>query len=375
MKRAIAAVVLLLQAGGGTAPPPAPDPAWQKLDSFISFVRKRNAQDYAVPGANAIDEGRYVTLGGIEQWITIRGEDRANPVLLFLHGGPGDATNPWGYAAFRRWLKAFTVVQWDQRGSGRTLARSGAAIAPTITIDRMAQDGVELAELLRKSLQKDKILVVGHSWGSILGVYMVKARPDLFTAYVGTGQVGNSRKNYAAAFDALVQKATKIGDRQALAELREIGPPPYANGRGYGVQRKWSNFFEGADLFIGSMFGLAMHAPGSTPQDIVDWGDGQILSAERLVPQTSSLDPKALLGDFALPVYVIQGAEDFTTPTSLAREFVASIHAPRKSFSTIPGAGHFAVFMKSGEFLTELQARLGARASRAAGTAAKGAAR
>jgi pimeloyl-ACP methyl ester carboxylesterase len=375
MKRVLAAVVLLLQAGGGgTAPPPATDAVWQKLDSFLSFGRNRNARDYAIHGANAIDEGRYVTLGGIEQWITIRGEDRANPVLLFLHGGPGDATNPWGFAAFRRWVKAFTVVQWDQRGSARTLAKSGRSVAPTITIDRMAQDGIELAELVRKSLQKDKILIVGHSWGSILGVYMAKARPDLFTAYVGTAQVGNSSRNYAVAYDALIRKATQVGDRQAIAELQEVGPPPYANGRGYGVQRKWANFFEGADLFIGSMLGLAMHAPGYTAQDINDWFEGQVLSAERLVPQTSALDPKALLGDFALPVYVIQGAEDFTTPTSLAREFVATIHAPRKSFSTIPGAGHFAVFTKSGEFLAELQARVGARAPRAAGSAAKGAA-
>src|SRR5262249_53596038 len=161
------------------------------------------------------------------------------------------------------------------------------SVADTITIDRMARDGIELAEVLRKSLQKDKILLVGHSWGSILGVHMIKARPDLFTAYVGTGQVGNSPKNYAVAYDALVQKATQLGDRQALAELKEIGPPPYANGRGYGVQRKWANFFEGANLFIGSMLGLSMQAPGSTPQDIIDWFDGQVLSAERLVPQTS----------------------------------------------------------------------------------------
>jgi pimeloyl-ACP methyl ester carboxylesterase len=373
MKRAIAAVVLLLQAAGSTAP--APESTWQKLDSYLSFGRRRNTQDYAVHGTNPIDEGRYVTIGGIEQWITIRGEDRANPVLLFLHGGPGDATNPWGFAAFRRWLKVFTVVQWDQRGSGRTLAKSGPSIAPSITIERMAQDGVELAELLRKSLQKEKILVVGHSWGSILGVYMVKARPELFSAYVGTGQVASSPRNYAVAYDALMRKAAQLGDREAIAELKDIGPPPYANGRGYGVQRKWANFFEGADLFIGSMFGLAMHAPGSTPQDIIDWFDGQVLSAERLVPQTSALDPKALFGEFALPVHVIQGDEDFTTPTSLAREFVAAIHAPRKSFSTIPGAGHFAVFTRSGEFLRELQARVGARAPRAPGSEAMGAAR
>ena len=130
-----------------------------------------------------------------------------NPVLLLLHGGPGDATNPWGYAGFRSWMKRFTVVQWDQRGSGRTLGRNGAALAPTITIDRMTQDGIELAELLRKTLQKDKIVLVGHSWGSTLGVFMAKARPDLFYAFVGTGQVADPGRNYAVAYDELLKKA------------------------------------------------------------------------------------------------------------------------------------------------------------------------
>jgi len=333
----------------------------ETLDWGTAFVRDRNARDYAFATANGIDEGRYVTIGGIEQWITIRGEDRRNPVLLFLHGGPGDATNPWGYAAFRSWLKTFTVVQWDQRGTGRTLGKSGPSVAPTITIDRMTQDGIELAEMLRRTLQKDKIVLVGHSWGSILGVMMAKARPDLFSAFVGTGQLGDPQRNYAAAYDALLEHATRVGEARAVRELKDVGPPPYADGRGYGVQRKWSNLFEGADFFIASMVGLALDAPDYRPHDIKDWFDGQVLSAERLVPQTSAtsaLTAKALGGDFAVPVFVFQGAEDFTTPTGLARAFVQSIRAPRKAFVAIPDGGHFAVFIKRDAFLHELVARV-----------------
>ncbi len=310
---------------------------------------------------NGVDEGRYVTIGGIEQWITIRGEDRQNPVLLFLHGGPGDATNPWGYAAFRSWLKAFTVVQWDQRGTGRTLGRNGPSQAATITVDRMVQDGIELAEALRRTLQKDKIILVGHSWGSILGVLMAKARPDLFSAFVGTGQVADPQQGYRVAYNALLEKAVKLGEARAIHELKDVGPPPYADGRGYGVQRKWANLFEGADFFIASMVGLALNAPGYRPHDISDWFDGQVLSADRLVPQTSAtsaLTATTLGGDFAVPVFVFQGAEDFTTPTSLARTFVQSIRAPHKAFVAIPEGGHFAVFMKRDIFLRELAAKV-----------------
>lgn len=352
------AVALPMFAPGRGQPPPQDAAEFQKLDAMMAFLRSRNARDYAITAANGIDEAKYVEIGGIEQWITIRGEDRSNPVLLLLHGGPGDATNLWGYAGFRSWLKTFTVVQWDQRGAGRTMGRNGASLAPTITIERMAQDGIELAELLRKTLGTTKIILVGHSWGSTLGVFMVKARPDLFHAFVGTGQVADPGKNYAVAYDELLKKAESLGDERAIRELREVGPPPYPDGQGYGVQRKWSNLFEGADFFLSSMFGFALTAPGYSLRDVNDWIDGQVLSGERLVPQTSALDPTRLGGEFAVPVFVIQGAEDFTTPTSLARSFVNSIRAPRKEFVPIEGGGHFAVFMKSDAFLNELVARV-----------------
>jgi len=361
-------VVSLLAGVLGTAAPPLAlggqsrlEPPGAELDKVLAtmaFLRDRNARDYALTSPGGIDDARYVEIGGIQQWVTIRGEDRKNPVILFLHGGPGDATNPWAYAVFRPWHKYFTVVQWDQRGAARTLGKNPRSLAETITIDRMAQDGVELTQMLRKRLGQDKIILVGHSWGSILGVFMVKARPDLFCAFVGTGQVADPGQSYVVAHRELLAKAAALGEQGAIRELREVGPPPYANGRGYAVQRKWSNFFEGADIFLMATFGLALGAPSSTLRDVNDWLDGQGVSAERLVPQTSALGPRALGGDFALPVFVIQGADDFTTPTSLAKSFVDSIRAPRKAFVAIEGGGHFAVFMRSSAFLRELVSRV-----------------
>jgi pimeloyl-ACP methyl ester carboxylesterase len=329
----------------------------RKLMPLFDFVRARNARDYVISGPNVIDEAKYLRIGGIEQWITIRGEDRANPVVLILHGGPGDATNPWGYAGFRTWLKTYTVVQWDQRGSGKTLGRNGKDSAAALTIDRLVQDGVELADTLRTSLRKDKIILVGHSFGSMLGVLMAKAKPELFSAFVGTGQVGDPSRGYTVAFEALLAHAHAVGDARAVRELEEIGPPPYKDGQGYRVQRRWSNLFEGADAFIASMMGFALDAPGYTIHDVNDWLDGQIVSGDRLVPESSAVTAAALTGRFALPVFVIQGADDFTTPTSLARTFVDGVDAPRKAFVTIKG-GHFAVFMNAPEFLQELRALL-----------------
>lgn len=355
----VAVLAVVSSAFGSAAPAAESDSAGvQKFMEMRTFVAKRNEQSYRITTPRGIEEARYVAVGGIEQYITIRGEDRDNPVILFLHGGPGDATNPWGYLAFRSWLKHFTVVQWDQRGAGRTLGKSGPDIAPTITIEQMTKDGVELTEYLRKALQKDKVILVGHSWGSILGLSLAKARPDLYYAFVGTGQVGDSVRNYSVAYEDLLKKAQSLGDRTALEELRAIGPPPYADFRGWSVQRKWANLFEHADLFINGMFGAALSAPGYSLADLDDWNNGQDVSGRQLIPQTSKLDMRALGGQFALPVFVIQGAEDFTTPTGLARELVASIRAPRKELVTIRGAGHFAVFMRTDEFLQELLKRV-----------------
>ena len=331
---------------------------FQKLEPALKFLRNRNARDHAVTSPNGIDEAFYFNFGGIEQWITVRGEDRGNPVLLFLHGGPGDAVTPWGYAAFRSWLKYFTVVQWDQRGAGRTFGRNRKDVASNITIERMVQDGVELSELLLKKLHKDKIVLVGHSWGSTLGVFMVKARPELFHAFVGTGQVADPARNYVVAHAALLKKASREGNTRALQELNEVGPPPYKDGKGFAVQRKWANLFEGADAFLMSTVGFALAAPGYSVGDINDWFEGQSVTAGQLVPKTSALDPKLLGGEFLVPVFIIQGAEDFTTPTSLARAYLKSLRAPRKVFAAIDGAGHFAVFTKQDAFLKELKARV-----------------
>ena len=358
------ALACITPAAGAQTPrdslsPAARDSEYRKFDDLLVFLRARTTAQFAITSPNGIDEGAFVPIGGIDQWITIRGQDRDNPVLLILHGGPGDVTNPWTFAMFAPWEDHFTVVQWDQRGAGRTLGRNGTQIGPTMTIDRMAQDGIELADYLRHHLNKRKILVVAHSFGSIIGLKMVRARPDLFYAYVGTGQVADETKNYYAAYDALVKKARAIGNQQAVAELTRAGPPPYKSGDGYRVQWTWANRFEGADQFLYERLGLSLVAPGSSVRDINLSADGQRLSGDRLlVPPATSVTPADLGLDFAIPVFFFQGAEDFTTPTALAHEYLDALKAPQKAFVPIEGGGHFAMFMKPDQFLKELVTRV-----------------
>lgn len=338
--------------------PAARDSEYRKLDELVAILRARATAQFAITSPKGIDEGAFVQIGGIDQWITVRGQDRDNPVLLILHGGPGDVTNPWTFAMFAPWEQHFTVVQWDQRGAGKTFERNGTQIGPAMTIDRMAQDGIELADYLRHHLNKSKIILVAHSFGSIIGLKMVRARPDLFYAYVGTGEIADETRNYYAAYDALMKKARATGNQEALADLTRIGHPPYKSGEGYRVQWKWANRFEGANEFLFERLGLALVAPGSSLHDFNAAEDGERLSGDRLVGQATSQTSADLGLDFAIPMFFFQGAEDFTAPTELAHQYLDALKAPQKAFVPIEGAGHFAMFMKPDVFLKELIARV-----------------
>ena len=341
-----------------------PDASTAQQLQFQDWLGERSGNHerlYALRGNDAIEEASYVPIGGIDQWITIRGEHRDNPVLLFLHGGPGDATNPWSYPYFAAWEKAFTVVQWDQRGAGRTLERNGAPPAGTLTIGQLVRDGLELSEYLRTHLRQDRIILVGHGWGAVLGVLMVKARPELFAAFVGTGQIVDPVADERAAYQAVLATAQAAGDSQALTHLRAIGVPPYAPGSPAGqLFDRWLQRCEGsaADAFLTGRIGLALTAPGYTLQDVDAWIGGRTLSAQDLQKQIRELAPRRLAGPLALPVFVFQGARDCSSPASSAMDYVELLQAPMKAFVAIPDAGHFAVFTHSDQFLRLLVQRV-----------------
>src|ERR1700683_848064 len=336
------------------APAPSFDESsYSKFDQLLAFFRDRTAKEYLIDTTKGIQESTFVSIGGIDQWITIRGADRNNPVLLFVHGGPGDATSAWSLPYFRAWEKHFPVVQWDQRGAGKTFGKSGPSIAPTMTLDRMTNDGLELTYYLRKHLDTPKIILVAHSFGTILALRMVQQKPELFLAYVGTGQVADETTNYAVAYQSLLQHAHDTHNREALDELKTVGPPSYSDYRGYEVQRKRSNRFEHADVFLPGTVTLALQSPGYTIRDLDDTLDGEVFSADQLVPQTKSAAMKDLGLHFAIPMFFFEGADDFSTPTELARKYLNTLDAPRKEFIPIP-AGHFAVFTHSDDFLAQL---------------------
>jgi len=318
------------------------------------------ARTLAIDPKRGIDEALFVKIGGIDQAIQIRGEDRANPVLLVVHGGPGISMIGLT-TVFRPWEKSFTIVQWDQRGAGRTFGRNGgAAEAAQMTIDRMTRDGLELATYLCGHLHKRKIVLLGHSWGTVLGVRMVKQRPDLFAAYVATGELVDKQLNERTSYDIVLGMARAAHNAQAVKELGGIGPPPYKDLPTLLVQRKWLDVYDLAserDL-ISHMTPVVAFAPNYSLLDIYNAQRATPFSQQTLFAELNPFDSRKLGPDFAIPVFIFQGDKDLNTPTVLARDYFAWIHAPSKEFVVIKDAGHSAIITRPDAFLAELVQRV-----------------
>ena len=310
----------------------------------------------ATPGnrtATPIQEVRFVTLGGIEQWITVRGADRANPVLLIVHGGPGDAQSSLRstYAVYE---KDFTIVQWDQRGAGRTYAKN---LNSPPEPERVELDGLELAEYLCNYLAKRKIVLLGHSWGSYLAVGMVQRRPELFAAYVGTGQVGSWRANIQAQFDFLLAKARAANDRKRVEQLEAIGTPDPTSADQYFSWWSMRNPYMSPD--DSSWFTELRRIVRSDPAEFTEeymnkLGAGMIYSGRTTVGAMLKTELPTTANILKVPFFVIQGAEDMVTPVSVAVKYFNVVKAPRKKLILIKGAGHFALVTHREEFLAAL---------------------
>jgi pimeloyl-ACP methyl ester carboxylesterase len=332
---------------------------------FRAYRQYLAAEALAIRSPNGVQEGGFVVIGGIKQWVQIRGEDRHNPVLLFVHGGPGGSTLAMS-SGWRPWEKYFTVVQWDQRGTGRTYGASGEATAPTMTLERMTQDGIELAEYLRIHLHKDRIILVGHSWGSFLGIHIVKQRPDLFLAYVGTGQVVG-RATFETAFEITIAHlqtlAQSANNTEALAELAPIASQPTMNEGNRLVAEKWSKALALPPVDSFELAGPV--APPFMPDfsllDWYNWRKGMTFSAKYLRGRDSPMvqrDLASLGFEFPIPMVFIEGDADDITPSGPAEHYFKQIIAPQKEFVPVHGGDHFIPFDRPDQFLAELVARV-----------------
>lgn len=292
-----------------------------------------------------------VRLGGKDQWIMIRGQDANNPVLLYLSGGPGQSDLPFPRVLFDDLTADVILVGWDQRGTGK----SYPAIEPTgaVTLDRAVADTIELAEYLTDRFDEQKIYVLGESWGTILGIHAVQQRPDLFHAYIGSGQMVAPLETDTRIRADLIDYATREGRQDILDAMEKYGTPPYDDVLAYAYVATHY------DALAGTYSPPAAYEERGNGAGIGPWG---VLGSEYtliekvnvlrglldvfsiLYPQIQDVDFRRDAATLEVPVYILDGQHELAGRRDLAVEWFDQLDAPVKEFHSFSNAGHAVAF-------------------------------
>jgi proline iminopeptidase len=306
-----------------------------------------------------------VRIGGITQRIWFRGRDKGNPALILLHGGPGISEA----ALFRHYQaeleRHFLVVYWEQRGAGRPF-RSGIPRS-SMTIAQFLGDLDEVVELVRRRFDKDRVLLLGHSWGTVLGTMYAYHHPDKVLAYVGTGQIADMRRGEQLSYGFALSAARQRGRHTARIELEVIGPPPHSVDAML-TSRKWVERFGGSfhgELSTGQLIWGAMSTDEASVVDLVKFGQGNRFSLTHLWSELSALD-LTRYRSFAVPVFFLLGRHDWQIPAVLAQAYFETIAAPCKRLVWFEQSAHHPPFEEPRKFAEVMVAEVLSVASRAA---------
>jgi proline iminopeptidase len=333
-----------------------PDKPSSRAEAALMIANARK-----IVTANGVERLEKVTIGGIDQWVSIRGTDARNPVLLLIHGGPGYVSMPMSWWFTRGWEEYFTVVQWDQRGAGKTyLLNDPAAIGPTMTRERMLADAEELTTWIRRELGKEKIFVLGHSWGSYLGLELAKRHPNWLYAYIGVGQLTDGPESERRGWRFAMDAARRAGNAEAMGQLQAIAPyfPPGQNAslKDIYTQRRWLDFYGGV---------MAHRNGGSAESDLVNlspdysageiahiW-DGNEFSERYLLAEVLSLDLTEIR-QLNCPLIIFAGRYDVNVNSEVAAAWFAKVKAPSKQFVWFENSAHLPMTEEPGKFLISL---------------------
>jgi pimeloyl-ACP methyl ester carboxylesterase len=302
--------------------------------------------------ARAIDQGLFLDVNGLPQWVTLRGKDLANPPLMIV-GGPGAAFTSWA-PFFAPWEAAFTLVQWDQPGGGATWARNGDATGP-ISLERLVHDGLDVAGLALARLGGERLILLGSSGGSIVGLQMIRRRPELFCAYVGTGQFVDWARQDALGYALVLGEARAAADDEGVAELERIGPPPYPDIATDAIKSRFAGAFTAAEQAALAAAGQDREASLSPPADAPYLPRGMALpdprsrgmaAYEAVRDELMAFDARRLGLAFQVPLVFLQGDLDLYSVTSEVETYAREVRAPAVRVKLIEGGGHSALLMR-----------------------------
>lgn len=293
--------------------------------------------------ANSIAELSKVELNGHQEWISIRGKSRNNPVLLFLAGGPGGTQIAATRYALAGLEERFVVVNWDQPGSGKSY---NAVPKDKLTVDTYLKDGLALTDLLRKRFGTEKIYLMGESWGSALGIFLSDAAPEKYHAFIGTGQMVDFKETEITDYKKAMGLAKANNDEKTVEKLIANGPPPY-----YGKDVTWKaavylNYlsdYMGKDPQITNGGYHTLRDMLSLEYGLVDsvnYLRGVIHTFNQVYPQLYDIDLRKKYAKLKIPVYFFLGRRDANAPISLTQQYYNSLVAPKKGLVWFEHSGH-----------------------------------
>lgn len=286
-----------------------------------------------------IAEVAYLRLGGLDQWVMIRGESLSNPPLILLHGGPG-LTETGFFRRFNAPLEeSFTVIYWDQRGAGKSFDRK--IPRSTMTVERFIADLDELVEAICKRLGKRKVAIFGHSWGSALGVLYSARFPEKVAAYVGSGQVGDWAAGESSSYAFALAEAERRGDRRSLKKLRAIGPPPHTV-TGLFTERTCVSRLEGrlSPKALWKTGRAVLGVPESSIFDLPKTLRGFRFSLDAMWSEVSRLNLMKLAPALQMPVFFFLGRKDHWVPPEMSVTYFDALTAPSKTLVWFDESGH-----------------------------------
>ncbi|MBS5081941.1 MAG: alpha/beta hydrolase [Clostridiales bacterium] len=310
--------------------------------------------------APGIDRMEMVEIGGIQQALYIRGQNADNPVILWVHGGPGNSMMPLFQMFQYEWENDFTVVHWDQRNVGKTyLANDPEVVLQTMSAERVLEDVHEVTAYVKKRLSKEKIILMGHSWGTVLGTMAVQTFPEDYSAYVGIAQVVNMFNNERVGYEKTLELVKARGNQKDIKALEAVAPyPPSAYSSDYTEMRTVRTLQSKYGLSVNMKFGNIIRilaAPYYSFNELINsayFNQSKVVNAQgdvvRYLMEEADINNYGV--DYQVPVYYIMGENDYVSPYLPTKEFFEKIAAPDKQIFYIPDADHMPFLSKKAEF-------------------------
>ena len=323
---------------------------------FGSILRIGRTSTPPMETPNGIAELQLIELNGYPQWLLIRGQDVSRPVLLFLHGGPGELNMWLAHYTMKELEQHFVCVNWDQRGAGKSF-RPGPP-PESMTIDQFVKDTIALIELLRSRFNQQKVLLLGHSWGSILAMKVAAARPDLLYAVIGMGQVVDMKRGEDLSYRYVLECAYAEHNRKAIRILKQLGCADTYRKDSKFVQRRWLVRYGGMmhALDTGAVVSILLNAPECSIGDcIIPLKMREMkFSCRRLGDEVMGVNLLQEIPELSVPVVFFTGSYDYTTPFTLVEQFYASLHAPYKKLIWFENSAHMPHMEEPEKFQREL---------------------